>query len=191
MAVFKVKLCLNKQCLWEITLTWKLNTNLCYFTRTTAKPEHLHFFISPKPHEISWSQSRLTCVRKNSAESSENETEIQKVAAAEAGTHSSPCWSSVWITFSKQIQKVKPLTAALGRSVPINIFLLFFLTAFGAIPQFGRCSQLAAPVLQMLSWNEFGSQHMKWCPGRAGGTVQPWSPAQSQLGMLGTFAPPQ
>lgn len=115
----------------HIDLEIKHKPLLFYMNHSKARIKHLHFLISPKPHEISWSQSRLTCVRKNSAESSENGTEILKVAAAEAGTHSSPCWSSVWITFSKQIQKVKPLTGASGSSVPINIFLLFFLIFCG------------------------------------------------------------
>lgn len=139
----------------HIDLEIKHKPLLFHMNHSKARIKHLHFLISPKPHEISWSQSRLTCVRKNSAESSENGTEILKVAAAVAGTHSSPCWSSVWITFSKQIQKVKPLTGALGRSVPINIFLLFFLVSFEAIPQvwevFTACCSSAADAFLVMT----------------------------------------
>lgn len=111
MVVFEVKLCLNKQCLWEdhTDLEIKHKPLLFYTNHREPEKKHFQFFISPKPYEISLPQTKLAlCQEKIQLNLQWNKNLKFWKCCSVASAHSFPCWrSSIWMIIFQPNTKSK------------------------------------------------------------------------------------
>lgn len=156
MAEFRVKWCLNKQCLWEdhtdletkhkpLLSTWILQRIQKKSTSNFSSVQNPMKYHCLKPgSSVSGKKSALN-LQQNKI------LKFQKWLLLQLAPIPYPAGEAALGWYFYQAFLSKPLTGALGRSsVPINIFYSFFLVVFGAILPVLKGSWLTAPVLQVL-----------------------------------------